>query len=129
MVDATTGEGKTPKAKSLAQTSFPDMPKDKSLKAKAAKNNETPISDIAKKSKKNLVEVKDPVALPPFTSGLVNAAKAIGAAGGAAIDQGGENNSNNPKAKSLLATEDDEATIKSEKAKGEAKLDEKAAKK
>jgi len=79
VVDSTTGEGKTPKAKdSLAQTSFPDMPKDNKIKAKAT-SKETPISEIAKtkhashskSSSKALSQTKEPVAMPPFTSGII----------------------------------------------------------
>jgi len=67
------GDGKTPKAKSLAQEKFPDMPKDKVIKAKAASDKEASISDIGKgkKSAKSLAETKEPVAMPPFTSGII----------------------------------------------------------
>jgi len=66
--------------------------------------------------------------LPPFTAGIVNAAKAIGAAGSDAMAGGESANSNNPKAKSLLSTDElEDATVKKEanaafeKAKGDAK--------
>lgn len=65
------------------------MPKDKALKAKASKDNEVPISEIAKTkthSKKALAQAKDtPGGLPPFTSGIVNGAAIIGNMGGKAV--------------------------------------------
>ena len=83
MIDATQGDGKTPKAKSLAQESFPDMPKDKALKAKTVSDKDQSITDIGrsdKKSVKHLAQKKDPVAMPPFTSGIIGAANAIAGA-------------------------------------------------
>jgi hypothetical protein len=108
------------------------MPKDKALKASAAKDKEMPLVEIGRQhaKKHSLAESKEPNAMPPFTSGLINAGKAIAGGGEAAVDNGNNNNSNNPKAKSLLSTdEDDNAEDKSkqeadaafEKAKGEAK--------
>ena len=47
--------------------------------------------------------------MPPFTSGIISVGKAIGVLGSSAFDLGSENNSNNPKAKSLITTETDEA--------------------
>ena len=91
-VDATTNDTKTPKAKSLAQESFPDMPKDKALKAKSVNDKEVPLTDIGragkKSSNKQLSQTKDPIAMPPFTSGIIGAATAIGAAGSGAVAGG-----------------------------------------
>ena len=50
------------------------MPKDKTIKAKAAASNDNQpkISDIGKAShKQSLAENKEPVAMPPFTSGII----------------------------------------------------------
>jgi len=66
--------------------------------------------------------------MPPFTSGLINAGKAIAAGGEGAVANGENNNSNNPKAKSLISTDEEDPEDKSkqeadaafEKAKGDA---------
>lgn len=129
---------------SLAQ--FPDMPKDKSFKAKvAASNNDaTPtLSDIGLGNTKVAnakslaqAETKEPEAMPPFTSGLIKAGKFLGVLGKNAFDLGASNNENNPKAKSLIGTEVDdvstvahkEADAAFEKAKGAAQKSVQAAK-
>ena len=47
--------------------------------------------------------------MPPFTSGIISVGKALGVLGSSAFDLGSSNNSDNPKAKSLITTETDEA--------------------
>jgi len=65
------------------------------------------LADIGKAGKKakNLTQQKEPSALPPLTSGLVNAGKALAGGGAAAADGEAGANSNNPKAKSLISIE------------------------
>lgn len=64
------------------------MPKDKAIKAKAAKDNETPISEIAKKGSKKSLAQDGPGGLPPFTSGIINGGAIVGSVGASAVGQG-----------------------------------------
>jgi hypothetical protein len=88
------------------------MPKDKALKAKAINDKDVPLADIGRAGKKSsakvLTQIKDPIAMPPFTSGIVGAANAIASAGSSAVSGGQEANSNNPKAKSLISINEED---------------------
>jgi len=68
--------------KALAQTSFPDMPNDKKLKAKSVNDSDVSIADIGRHGKKakSLSQHKDP-ALPPLSSAIFNGAKGVAAGG------------------------------------------------